>query len=78
MDPCWVNLCERGPTKDKELWLLVVSGMGDIGYERAALTMSGWQFVSEPEFTKVVAWLATDRPLSRQEVSDVPKGGIRF
>jgi hypothetical protein len=80
MDPCWVNMCERDPTKDEELWVLVVSemGTGDMGYERAKLTTSGWRFSAKPEYTKIVAWLESDRPLSRQEVSNVPKSGIRF
>jgi len=81
-DPCWVNLCESKPMKDKELWVMVVRGMTtesyDVGYERAELKKSGWRFRAKPEYEKVVAWLKSDRPLTRQEVSDVPKGGIRF
>ncbi len=82
MDPCWVNLCEREPTKDKELWVLVVpakaKGSYDIGCERAKLTTSRWRFSAKPEYTKIVAWLESDRPLTRHEVSDVPKRGIQF
>jgi hypothetical protein len=80
MDPCWVNICEREPTKEQELWVMVVSGMGtdNIRYEMAKLTKSGWRFRAKPEYKKVVAWLESDRILSRQEVSDVPKCRIRF
>jgi hypothetical protein len=80
MDTCWVNVCEREPTKDQELWVMVVSGRGtdNAGYEMAKLTKSGWRFRAKPEYKKVVAWLESDRILSRQEVSDVPKDGIRF
>jgi hypothetical protein len=80
MDPCWVSLCEREPTKDKEFWVIVVAGMGtgDIGYGRAKLTTSGWRFPAKPKFSKVVAWLESDRSLTWQQVRDVPKGGIRF
>jgi len=82
MEPCWVSLCEREPAKGTEIWVLVVQGMAtdshDIGYEKAELTTSGWRLSAKPEYTRIVAWLESDRLLSRQEVSEVSKGGIRF
>ena len=80
MEPCWINFGEREPTENKEFWVMVVSGMGtnNIGYEMAKLTRSGWRFQAMPKYKKIVAWLESDRLLSRQEVPDVPKDGIRF
>jgi hypothetical protein len=81
MDPHWVNSSEHNPEQDKLVWVLVVERIDDsshhIGYAKATFTTSGWAFRGTPEYTRIVAWLESDRELSRSEVSDLPKDGIR-
>jgi len=82
MKPHWVNICERAPDKGKEVQVLVVHRTSpdscDIGYGKAKLTVDGWLFSGVPEYTNLVAWLESDRSLSRKELSDVAKDCIRF
>jgi hypothetical protein len=82
MEPHWVNLIEHDPEGDKLVWVLVVERLDDsshdIGYAKATLTTSGWTFSGTPEYTRIVAWLESDRDLSRSEVSNVPKDRVRF
>jgi hypothetical protein len=55
-----------------------VSTGHDIEYSEAELTPHGWRFCGTPRYTNVVAWLESDRSLSRDELSKVPKDEIRF
>jgi hypothetical protein len=78
----WVNLIDREPPKGKDMQVLVVQTSGprssDIGYEDAKLTDSGWVFSGTPQYRHVVAWLESDRRLTRDELSQVPKTAIKF
>jgi hypothetical protein len=84
MEPHWVNICDRKPDGGKEVQVLVIQRINlsedhDIGYERAKLTAPNrWEFSQEPQYRNIAAWLESDRILSREELSNVPKGGIRF
>ena len=78
----WVNLCEREPIENKLLQVIVVhicgEGTYDLDYELATLTAAGWHFEGTPTFTRVVAWLESERALDRDELVRVPKDKIRF
>ena len=77
MQPHWVSIYEREPQVGREVQLLLVGNDGSIGYGSATLTAGGWAFSSRPEYTSVVAWLESDRRLTREELSNVPKTSIR-
>ena len=73
METHWVNVREREPQLGKEVQLLLVGKDCSIGYGSAALKADGWAFRSRPEYPIVVAWLESDRCLTREELSNVPK-----
>lgn len=82
MSAHWVNLCEREPAENMEVQVIVVRGSGDgaydVEYELATLTPRGWRFDGTPKFTRVVAWLESERVLDREELARVTKDNLRF
>lgn len=88
MQPHWVNTVDTKPNKDREVQVLVVQdstcsltggSVYDIDYGLAVLSGGHWAFVgTRPQYTRIVAWLESDRRLDRCELEKVPKDSIRF
>src|SRR5438093_10827557 len=83
--PFWVDVSERYPEENRKVQLLLVgpadndTGARNIEYATGTWSAGEWVFDPPmPTFTQVVAWLESDRLLTYDDVSSIPKNEIRY
>ena len=83
MTPHWVNVVEKFPQDNREVFLLTVgpdrNGTRDIEYAKGKRSSGDWIFTVPSRHTYVVAWLEDGGgALTFHDVSNVRKDDIRF